>query len=262
MKKEDLINESNFFVERSDYNFIKKEDALSIQVEGMKIFDSPLFAFGCAKDPYFQLFQNSAIVSEKFLLPQEWLDGAKTVISFFLPFTKIINESNKKHKRTPSQEWLHGRVEGQYFVEKLCIFISERIKENGFRSVIPSIDPRFKVTSFSSNWSERHAGFVCGLGTFGLSKGLITAKGMSGRIGSVITDQEFPLDKREYSEVYEYCTMCGACVKRCPANAISKEHGKNHKLCSDYIDEIAKLHKSRYGCGKCQVGVPCQSKIP
>lgn len=42
--------------------------------------------------------------------------------------------------------------------------------------------------TFGSNWSERHAAYVCGLGTFGLSKGLITDKGM-GRTFCVRPDQ-------------------------------------------------------------------------
>ena len=86
----------------------------------------------------------------------------------------------------PSAGWLHGRIEGQKLVNKLCMHLKSQLVNEGYNSVVPSLDKRFwAVTSgsnshpglsFTSNWSERHAAFVCGMGTFGLSKGLITQK--------------------------------------------------------------------------------------
>lgn len=116
--------------------------------------------------------------------------------------------------------------------------------------------------TFGSNWSERHAAYVCGLGTFGLSKGLITEKGMAGRFASIIIDTEMIPDKRAYAGIYDYCTMCGACVRRCPAGAISKENGKNHNICNEWLQKMGKKYAPRYGCGLCQTKVPCESRIP
>ena len=58
-----------------------------------------------------------------------------------------------------------------------------------------------RISPYISTWSERHAAYAAGLGTFGLSKGL-----------------KFP------------------------------SYGPNQRV--------------RYGCGKCQCGVPCASGIP
>lgn len=137
-------------------------------------------------------------------------------------------------------------------------------------SVVPALDERFWAkeysphleASFTSNWSERHVAFVCGLGTFGLSKGLITPKGMAGRFGSIITELYLPPQKRGYENVYEYCSMCGSCAKKCPVNAISIENGKDHMICSKFLSKTAEKYKPRLGCGKCQIGVPCESRIP
>lgn len=85
---------------------------------------------------------------------------------------------------------------------------------------------------------------------------------MAGRIGSIITNLELEKTQRAYTAIYEYCTMCGACTKKCPVDAISIKTGKNHILCSDYVDQIEEKYKPRYGCGKCQVGIPCESQIP
>jgi epoxyqueuosine reductase QueG len=78
----------------------------------------------------------------------------------------------------------------------------------------------------------------------------------------VVTTAELPVKKRPYSGLYEYCTFCGACMKNCPVNAISPEEGKKHPPCSDYLDVIREKYAPRYGCGKCQVKVPCRDGIP
>jgi len=85
---------------------------------------------------------------------------------------------------------------------------------------------------------------------------------VAGRFGSIVTELSLPPDSREYEDIYEYCSMCGKCVKNCPVNAISLENGKNHQLCSEFQNITAEKCKPRYGCGKCQVGVPCESGIP
>lgn len=97
---------------------------------------------------------------------------------------------------------------------------------NNYSAVYPAADSRFgMLTQFASNWSERHVAYICGLGTFGLSKGLITKKGIAGRFGSVVTSAVLPVTQREYSNPFEYCTMCGKCAINCPAHAIDTEKG-------------------------------------
>ncbi len=270
MNKQDLIIKAEHFIEDSADNYISKQKALSLSVEGMKIFDKPIFSFGSADDELFTSFKQSSVIGAHFLSPKEWLPEAKTVISFFLPFTETVKKGNKKDVKWPAEEWLHGRYEGQMLLEKLCEYLISVLSDAGYKCIVPSLDERFWTNDgdekydihFSSNWSERHAAFACGLGTFGLSAGLITRKGIAGRFGSIITDLFLPPDTREYNGVYEYCNMCGVCVKRCPVNAISVENGKDHFPCYLFIEETRKKFIPRYGCGKCQVGVPCESRVP
>lgn len=127
------------------------------------------------------------------------------------------------------------------------------------------------IEPFKSNWSERHAAYAAGLGTFGLSKGLITKKGMAGRIGSLITDAYFEPTVREYKDPFEYCTRCGACQNRCPGQAIDITRGmalaKDQIKCVSHISNSTKKpfgvnKRVRYGCGKCQVSLPCSDAIP
>lgn len=274
MNKENLIKIAGEFVENSKENYITPEIAISENVVGMKIFEAPIFGVASPEDEYFTLFKEPSVIGKHFMLPKEWLPGSKSVISFFLPFSQEVKRGNEKEKIWPSEEWLHGRIEGQAFIKKLCIYLKSELIKDGYSSLVPSFDERFWAKTslnagskhsegaFTSNWSERHAAFVSGLGTFGLSKGLITPKGVAGRFGSIITELYLSPDKREYENIYEYCSMCGACVKKCPVNAISLKEGKNHMICSKFLDQTAEKYKPRYGCGKCQIGVPCEGKIP
>ncbi|MBQ0080024.1 MAG: 4Fe-4S binding protein [Alistipes sp.] len=155
-------------------------------------------------------------------------------------------------------------------------FIEEWFEKRGLKAFSPYASDRFryvfepgtadnienKKLSFTSNWSERHVAYISGMGTFGLSKGLITKRGVSGRYGSVITNVDFPITKRDYEGLYDYCTMCGKCIEQCPANAISFENGKDHHKCSSYFDTVRIKYAPRFGCGKCQVTTPCERGIP
>jgi len=270
MERQSLIKIAEDFIEHSQDNYIAKEIAISDNVVGMRIFDTPIFAFGSADDEYFALLKQPSVIGEHFLLPKEWLPGAKTVISFFLPFSEEVKNGNKRDMSWPSEEWLHGRVEGQIFLNNLCMKLKSVLINAGYNTVVPSLDERFwsntgspnRAAKFTSNWSERHAAFICGLGTFGLSKGLITQKGIAGRFGSVITELYLAPDKREYENIYEYCSECGKCAENCPVSAISIENGKDHNICSNFLRKTVEIYKPRYGCGKCQIDVPCESKIP
>lgn len=279
MNKEKLIELASDFIEASDYNYVKKELALSEDIAGMKIFNSPILGFGSTSDETFQLLKNPEAIGNHFMLPEDWLPSSETVISFFLPFTETIRNSNRAGKVWPSREWLHGRIEGQVAVVKLCQYLQYTLIAERYESIVPTLDNRFwslstpksnseenlnsqEQPAFTSNWSERHVAYVCGLGTFSLSKGLITKKGVSGRFGSIVTTLPLEPDKREYTDIYQNCSMCGACINECPVHAISFEKGKNHPICSDFLDKTAEKYKPRYGCGKCQVNVPCESRIP
>lgn len=282
MKKETLVEKIVSFVAESGDNFVSPEDAIRSELAGMKIFEAPLVGFASAEDRLFTVeFKKEGVLHPEYRTPAEWVTGAKTVISFFLPFTDRVKRSNRE-KNDPayapgipqrcSVEWLHARIEGQRLVDQVTDYIQSLLQKEGFETVCPATSGKLRmITPYISTWSERHAAYAAGLGTFGLSKGLITEKGMAGRFGSVITNAAFPADGRPYHEPFEYCVMCGACMRKCPAGAIDKERGpalgKDQLICGPYVSG-SKLpphgphQRARYGCGKCQCGVPCESGIP
>jgi epoxyqueuosine reductase QueG len=270
MNKHDIIRIAENFIEQLADNHISQETAITKNIAGLTLFEPPIFGFGAADDENFLRLMLPEAVGKHFILPTEWLPSAKSVISFFLPFTEEVRASNARDMKWPSEEWLHARIEGQAVVSKLCQHLESELNRAGFPSLVPSLDERFWSNSgtseqpgvYTSNWSERHVAFVCGLGTFGLSRGLITRKGIAGRFGSIVTELSLEPDDREYTDLYEYCTMCGLCANNCPVEAISIGIGKNHRICSDFLDETKVRHITRYACGKCQVAVPCEARIP
>ncbi|MBP1763575.1 MAG: queG 7 [Firmicutes bacterium] len=229
-------------------------------LHNMPIFDIPLLGVAQANDPLFERLRADDAVGRLHKLPQDWLVGAKSVLSYFLPFSLEVRKANRP-AGLPAIEWLYGRIEGESVNDALRNFLVQLFSEAGYTAVAPCLDERFSVVAGKSNWSERHVAFVAGLGTFSLNRSLITRRGSAGRIGSVVVDAEMTPTPRYYASLDENCSKCGVCVPRCPSQAIS-EGGKDNTVCGQYIEQMKVLYKPRYGCGKCQTAVPCEAGIP
>lgn len=256
-------------------NAIQESWALRGEIAGTPLFDAPIVGCASADDPLFaRIKAEDEILGDAFKLPTEWLPGAKSVISIFYPFSEPVRKSNWDNLGVPSDEWLHGRIEGHEFIHATDRIVEGWLRDEGFETCIPALDPSLVIHKrepeeavgrplFVSSWSERHVAFVAGLGTFGLSAHLITRVGKAGRFGSIVTAAEIAPTPRPYGDdPYAYCTLCGACTKRCPVNALSLEHGKDYQTCWVYMEETKVRFKPRYGCGKCQHLVPCETGIP
>lgn len=254
-----------------DENSIDKGIANCPNSVAIPMFDEPIIKVGASDDPLFDKLKSENSIGPHHMNPTQWLESANTVISIFLPISREVRNSNSVDMDWPSSEWLYARVEGQQMIGKLNAFIRDKLIEGGYAAVSPCLDGRLftreglpgaeKVEpDFTSNWSERHAAFICGMGTFGLSKGLITERGVAGRFTSIITNLKLKPDRRLYSGLYEYCSMCGACVRNCPSAAITVEGGKDHTKCAEYINTTRLKYYPRWGCGKCQIKVPCEAK--
>ena len=230
------------------------------ELNKLKIFDAPLLGVASAADPLFRRLKEPDAVGPLHLLPEEWLPGSRTIISCFLPFSEVVRLSNRV-SGDPSTEWLYGRIEGQVFTNALSRMLADKLISAGYQAIVPAQDPRFAIIDRRSNWSERHVAFIAGLGTISLNRSLITRLGSAGRLGSVVTNLILDATPRYYEAIEENCNHCGACIRRCPSQAIDAT-GKNHALCAAYLEETKQRYQPRYGCGKCQTAVPCERTIP
>ncbi len=200
-----------------------------------------------------------------------------TIISWILPQTKKTKLDHRKEDRLPSERWARSRKYGEEYNVKLRLHLVKKLSDAGFEACAPLLSPQWKMQTserygLSSTWSERHAAYAAGLGTFGLCDGLITPLGKAIRCGSVIARIDIKPTPRPYNDHHAYCLFysqgtCGKCIDRCPVGAITKE-GHDKSKCQRYVDvETRTFINSQfgfdaYGCGRCQVGVPCESRIP
>ena len=215
-------------------NFISEKDALRTDLVGMQIFDPPVFGISNAFDPLYRSLKKQEIIGPWHKLPGDFLKGGTRVISLFFPYTEQIKRNQRKLSGETMTEWLHGRIEGHAamlsFTKELC----ETIRQKKHHACIPVTEPGFQVvmngvgisgyaeikeTTIASTWSERHVAYISGLGTFGLSKGLITRKGIAGRFCSIVTDMLLPVTERTYKTYDEWCTKCGQCQTAVPCES-------------------------------------------
>ena len=244
----------------------------------------PLVGFSSGADPLYKFYEED--IGEFYLSPLEFFvhdfPGVEvtpdqlTVISWILPQTEATKADHRKETYFPSERWARSRLFGEEANVKLRRHVVEVLKQAGIKAVAPMLSPLWerKISErygYASTWSERHAAYAAGLGTFGLSDGLITPRGKAMRTGSVVAHMNVTPSERPYTDHNEYCLFyekgtCGECIDRCPIGAITKE-GHDKMLCSKYL-AMTRQYVSRhfgfegYGCGLCQTSVPCESGIP
>lgn len=250
-----------------------------------KAWDEVLVGFSSGDDPIYETYKD--VVGSFHWTPLEvfgltFPDVAVTpanltIISWVLPQREATKADNRKETLYPSRRWVHARFPGEEFNNHLRRHLVRELDRIGIKAVAPVLSAQWGMEispkyGFASKWSERHAAYAAGLGTFGLSDGLITSKGKAHRVGSVVANLELPITARPYDEHHAYCQFfydgsCTGCRKRCPVGAITeKGHDKtkcwNHAgvTCAKYVKENYGFEG--YGCGLCQTGVPCESGIP
>ena len=239
------------------------------EFDNVRLLDAPLVAFASATDPLFAELKKTDVVGPNHKSPQEWLPGAKTVISYFYPLTEVIRSGNRP-AGLPAKLWLAAKASAEAFVYNTGHALTQFLAGLGATSVVPDTDPRYKMVRNGNianpSWSERHVAYVAGLGTFGLHKSLITEKGTAGRLGSLVTTLELKPTARPYKGKNDYCPYyvngsCVACIDRCSGHAVSKTGNDQASLCAKYCKETVapSIAPTPYkgGCGKCLTAVPC-----
>jgi len=93
-------------------------------------FREPVVGFSSAGD---DLYKNiKTIVSEYHLYPQDLLPEAKTVVSFFIPFSQEVVDSNKG--KDVSEEWALSYIRGNTLISSICETLTEMLRKNGIKA--------------------------------------------------------------------------------------------------------------------------------
>lgn len=228
---------------------------------------TPVVGFASAADPLFA--QLKQIVGPTHALPGDLVPGAKTVVAYFVPFAESIVKSNIAHEES-SREWADAYVDTNQMLSDLNGHLASLLEAAGHRASNLPPTYNYDEENLRSDWSHRSAAVIAGVGTFGVHHMLITEAGCCGRIGSVVTDVAIdptPRPKEELCLFYRR-GVCGACVKRCVADALSIGGGTSYYdkwACNEQIYGKMAVIRSFPGndsCGKCMVGVPCATKAP
>jgi epoxyqueuosine reductase QueG len=249
-------------------------------------FAPPLVGFSSGSDPLFDQFVSH--IGNFYLTPLRIFQRAfpetagvtadqLTVISWVLPSTSAVRAEQAGRTKRPSRRWAQVRLYGEAFNMLLRKQVVEILNGHGVEAVAPMAAPFWRRSEQGpyapcSNWSERHAAYASGLGTFGLCDGLITPVGKAMRTGSVVARMDIEPTPRPYADHHAYCLFyshgsCGKCIPRCPVKAIDK-NGHNKKRCQQYTEgKMPDYLKRTYtidipACGLCQVDVPCMHQIP
>ncbi|MDR1079660.1 MAG: 4Fe-4S ferredoxin [Deltaproteobacteria bacterium] len=256
-------------------------------VDGERLFAPPFFGYAAGDDPAWRTLSSGAVECswtplEAFRLgiPDSSASASDlTVVSAVLPATPETTGDQAATERFPAARWLASRHSHGRSVDGLARCLASRLGSMGIERVVPDHLPSFRtlrhpVHVFTSTWSHRHAAWAAGLGTFGLSEGLITRAGVAHRLTSVIVRARLAPTPRTYAGFRDWCLFyssgkCGKCIGRCPPGAISAG-GHDKELCRSYANDVVRPWaaarfpdmEGAYACGLCQAGVPCASRAP
>ena len=184
--------------------------------------------------------------------------------------------TNTAGKRSACRRWARSRNFGEVFNMKLRDHVVGVLREAGHEAVAPMKSPLWRQEKsarydFASTWSERHAAYASGLGTFGLCDGLITPGGRRCDAapwwpGSPFLRRSGPTTTTTptaslISTAAAANASSGARPARSPGRGMTRRNAsttstksRNHTSSPD-SDPASP-------CGLCQTGVPCEVKIP
>jgi len=244
-------------VERIICDYWASAPSNSLHLEtGEKAWAMPHVAIAQGDDPLF--LRNKEMIGPFHWTPEEAYALAfphnpmpaseLRVISYVLPQTQETRADQRMEKTVPAERWARSRFHGEEFNCDLRLHLAETLTRAGYPSVAPERLSDFGYQQserfgLASNWSERHAAFVAGLGTFGLSDAMITRWGKAVRFGSVVSRINLPVTKRVYGEDHHaWCLWyakgtCGACAKRYPVDAITTTEGHDKQAVSPISGE-------------------------
>jgi epoxyqueuosine reductase len=222
-------------------------------------YRQPLVGFAAADDSRF--YDLRRVVEPTHLLPNDLLSGARSVVSFFLPFAPWVLEANTRDRERVAREWAVAYVETNTLIGRIAAHLIEILAERGIRAAAEPATHNFDPVTLVSRWSHKSVAVVAGVGSFGLHHMVITDAGCGGRFGSLVLDAALPSVQSEPKQrcLYFHDGSCLECVLRCPAGALEVDGTIDKQCCSEHLHSAA-IKYQQLGladvCGKCALG-PC-----
>ena len=184
------------------------------------LFRKPLVAFSSAEDERYPELKK--IIGEWHLNPAELLPDAKSVISYFVPFTEMV-VAEPKTTKDGSPLWGEAYAVINPYFEHINGAVSRYLTDFGFSVRTIQATHTYDPKDMKSMWSHRSAAAIAGLGAFGANRLLITVKGSGGRFCTVLTSAPLKIEPTLVKDrcLYVKNGSCGLCFKICPVSALS-----------------------------------------
>jgi len=239
------------------------QEAVS-SASGRTRYREAVIGFAAADDPRFAELRR--LIGPKVLLPEDLLPGARTVVSFFLPFERSVIDANARTRSDVAEEWAIAYLDTNALLARIGTRLLERLGECGVRAAARPATGDFDRDTLVGAWSHKSAAVVAGIGSFGVHHLVITDAGCAGRLGSLVVDAVWP---RSSGAVTERCAHrrdggCLECVRRCPVGALRPDGAMDKARCWAMCQAAAKALSGLPGahvCGKCAAGA-CAFMVP
>lgn len=221
------------------------------------LFRQPICAFSAADDPRYH--QLKTIVGPWHKDPAELLPDAKSVISYFVPFTAVLPKSVREREPV-SPLWGEAYVALNSLFDVIGERLSEFLRDAGYSVLSIAATHTYDPETLQSSWSHRSAAAISGLGSFGANRMLITELGSAGRFCTLLTSA--PLEPSP-SPAPERCLHhknggCLLCVKACPVGALKPDSFQRFVCNGQLLENAGRLSGLGYCdvCGKCVGSCP------
>ena len=224
-------------------------------------YRQPLVGFSSASDPLYAKIKET--VGPHHLRPFDILPEVKTLVSFFLPFSKKVVEANRREPEVPAREWVDSYVHANELIGRISQGLVALATAKGLKAALVGATKNYDEKTLKAPWSHRSAAFAAGLGRFGLNRLLITPAGGAGRYGTVFVSAELPPSVRPTTELCLFFKngSCRYCLEHCPARALGEgpeefDRQACHRQLLAMSSQAGGQNSSQHVCGKCDVG-PC-----
>ncbi len=224
-------------------------------------YRQPLVGFSSAADPLYSTFKD--VIGPHHWRPEDVLPEVKTLVSFFLPFSKKVVEANRRDPVVPAREWVDSYLHANNLIDEIAGDLVAMMEARGVKAGMVNSTNNYDETTLRAYWSHRSAAFVAGLGRFGLNRMLITPVGGAGRYGTVFLAEELPPSARPTEDLCLYFKngSCRYCLKHCPPKALGDGPDEfDRHVCNKKLLNLSPYTRSLNWtldvCGKCGVG-PC-----
>lgn len=173
------------------------------------------------------------------------------------------------NKNTPTHPYFHQYRTANSYIDQVVFRIGLKLQQNGMRVVQVAASQSISVggVGYQALFSHRAAAIRAGIGWIGKSNALVTPEfGPRVRLGTLLFEGDVETDQAMFDSK---CGSCNACVKICPAYAltgetyvkgIAREEIVDVRACSEHM-HAAYQHIGRgVVCGLCIAACPIGRK--